>query len=213
MGKIARLYKGNKLFSRVINICIVIMALVILMLLAILIISATVKGMVSDKIFDTADGIQADDSFDCVIILGAGLKSDGTPSHMLEDRVLVGVEVFEHTSSDVILMSGDCSGEHYDEPSAMRKYAENIGVDPSCILTDGSGFSTYESITRAKEIYGFDKVIVITQEYHLYRALYIADKKGIDAVGVSADLRPYRNQFVREIREILAQVKDFFQCN
>lgn len=212
MGKIARLYKGNKLFFRVINVCIVILALALLMFLAVFIISAIVKGTVSDRIFGTADEIQASESFDCVIVLGAGLKSDGTPSHMLEDRILVGVEVFGHVNADVILMSGDCSGEHYDEPSAMRKYAEDIGVEPACILTDGFGFSTYESIARAKEIYGFDKVIVITQEYHLYRALYIADKKGVDAIGVSADLRPYRNQFVREVREILAQVKDFFQC-
>ena len=87
-----------------------------------------------------------------------------------------------------------------------------MGVESSKILVDNSGFSTFESITCLKDEFGFDNVVVITQKYHLYRALYIAEDCGIDAVGVSADLRTYRNQFVRDIREILARVKDFFMC-
>ena len=87
-----------------------------------------------------------------------------------------------------------------------------MGVDPARILIDNKGFSTFESMTRVKDEYGFDNVVVITQKYHLYRALYIAEDSGIEAVGVIADLRPYRNQLFREIREILARVKDFFWC-
>jgi len=145
-------------------------------------------------------------------VLGAGLQSNGKPSHMLEDRIKVGVDVLDRTGADYILMSGDKSGEYYDEPAAMKKYAEEMGVDPSKILIDDKGFSTYESMTRVKDEYGFDNVVVITQRYHLYRALYIAEDAGIEAVGVSADLRPYRNQFVRELREILARVKDMLLC-
>ena len=109
-------------------------------------------------------------------------------------------------------MSGDDSGIYYNEPAAMKKYAMDQGVPESHILLDGQGFSTYESITRALDVYGFDNIVVITQEYHLYRALHIADRCGIDAVGVSADLRPYSGQILRDAREVLARVKDFFQC-
>ncbi len=150
---------------------------------------------------------------DCVLVLGAGLKADGTPSHMLEDRIKVGVEALNATGADYILMSGDHSDVYYNEPLAMKKYAMEMGVPEEKILMDGKGYSTNESLTRADKIYNFDNIVVITQEYHLYRALYIADMCDIEAVGVSADLRPYRNQIMREVREILARVKDFFLCN
>ena len=167
---------------------------------------------VCDQVYRTVSDIDVDGNFDCVLILGAGLQSDGTPSHMLEDRIKTGVEVFNSVDADLILMSGDKSGEYYDEPSAMKKYAEELGVDPSLIEVDNEGYSTFESIVRAKEIYGFDRIIVITQEYHLYRALYIAEQNGVDSIGVSADLRTYRSQIVRDVREIFARIKDFVMC-
>ena len=77
---------------------------------------------------------------------------------------------------------------------------------------DHAGFSTYESMYRAKEVFEAKKVVIVTQKYHLHRALYVAEKLGIDAYGVSSDPRTYRGQFVREIREILARDKDFFKC-
>ena len=128
---------------------------------------------------------------------------------MLEDRIKTGVEVFNQIDADFILMSGDCSGEHYDEVGAMKKYALSLGVDEDKILLDGQGFSTFESISRVKEEYGFDRVVIITQKYHLYRALYIAEQYEIEAVGVSADLRGYRGQTYRDLREVFARVKDF----
>ena len=175
-------------------------------------ISEYVRISQTDKVFDLATDVPENEKIDCVVVLGAGLQSNGKPSHMLEDRIKVGVDVLDRTGADYILMSGDKSGEYYDEPAAMKKYAEEMGVDPSKILIDDKGFSTYESMTRVKDEYGFDNVVVITQRYHLYRALYIAEDAGIEAVGVSADLRPYRNQFVRELREILARVKDMLLC-
>jgi vancomycin permeability regulator SanA len=93
----------------------------------------------------------------------------------------------------------------------MRKDAISLGVDEDKILLDGQGFSTFESISRVKEEYGFDKVVVITQKYHLFRALYIAEKYDIEALGVSADLRTYRGQIYRDLREMLARVKDFIK--
>jgi vancomycin permeability regulator SanA len=190
----------------------VFLAAFMLVALAVFIISGAIADSTSERVYGSADNIDETQSFDCVLVLGAGLKADGTPSHMLEDRIKVGSDVFGKVNAGCILMSGDRSGDHYDEPAAMRKYAEELGIDPSLIIVDNEGYSTYESIIRAKEIYGFDKIIVVTQEYHLYRALYIADKSGIDAVGIGADLRPYRGQTVRDVREILARAKDFFLC-
>ena len=202
----------GRIIRALIKIAVIVLCVVLAALIATVGISLYVRLSVEDSVYINTPEIRDVEDFDCVIVLGAGLKSDGTPSPMLEDRIKVGIEVFEASGAAYILMSGDRSGEYYDEPGAMKEYAEKLGVDPSMILTDGCGFSTYESITRVKEEYGFDRVIVITQKYHLYRALYIADKAGIDAIGVSADLRPYMGQTVRDIREILARVKDFFMC-
>ena len=190
----------------------VVLTALMLVVLIVLIISGAIADSTSERVYGSADNIDETQSFDCVLVLGAGLKADGTPSHMLEDRIKVGADVFGKVNAGCILMSGDRSGDHYDEPAAMRKYAEELGIDPSFIIVDNEGYSTYESIMRAKEIYGFDKIIVVTQEYHLYRALYIAEKNGIDAIGVSSDLRVYSGQAMRDLREILARAKDFFVC-
>lgn len=164
-----------------------------------------------DKIVDLKD-IHEDESVECVVVLGAGLKDDGTPSHMLEDRIKVGVEVFNRTGAKYILMSGDHSDQYYDEPGAMKKYAEGLGVDPSRILIDNNGLSTYDSITRVKSEFGFDNIVIVTQEYHVYRAVYIAEHSDIDAIGVSANLRSYRKQVYFSLREIVARLKDFVWC-
>ncbi len=195
-----------------VRILIVFISVLLFGALAVIGSSEYVRLSQKDKVRDFAFDLSENDDIDCIVVLGAGLKADGTPSHMLEDRIKVGVDALNRTGVDYILMSGDRSDKYYDEPAAMKKYAEEMGVDPSRILIDNYGFSTYESITRVKSEYGFDNVVIVTQKYHLYRALYIAEDCGIDAVGVSADLRAYRGQFVREIREILARVKDLFMC-
>ena len=179
--------------------------------LSVCIINLSVKGSVAANIVDTPAELSVDGKIDCIVILGAGLQSNVQPSHMLEDRIKTGVEVFNTVDADYILMSGDRSGEHYDEVGAMRKYAISLGVDEDKILLDGQGFSTFESISRVKDEYGFENIIIITQKYHLFRALYIAEKYDIEAFGVSADLRTYRGQIYRNLREMLARVKDFIK--
>ena len=146
---------------------------------------------------------------DCVLVLGAGLRPNGEPSDMLADRLKTAVALYEAGAAPCILMSGDHSREDYDEVGAMMEYAENAGVPAEAIAPDYAGFSTYESIYRARDIYSAKKIVIVTQEYHLYRALYIAGALGVDAVGVSADIRTYRGQIMREVREILARNKDF----
>lgn len=188
----------------------IVLCIAFLIVLGVIIINAAMVDATDETVLDISE-LDIED-VDCVLILGAGLTADGTPSHMLEDRLKVGIEVARELGVECILMSGDDSGIYYNEPAAMKKYAMDQGVPESHILLDGQGFSTYESITRALDVYGFDNIVVITQEYHLYRALHIADRCGIDAVGVSADLRPYSGQILRDAREVLARVKDFFQC-
>lgn len=205
----ARFFKSKRVVAiAAIALC----AVVLTLTLSVLTVSIYVKQSVKSLMLEDASKLCDKGHFDCVIVLGAGLKPDGTPSSMLEDRIKVGVEVFNAVDADFILMSGDRSGDGYDEPNAMRTLAEQLGVDADRILTDECGFSTYESIYRANDIYGFDRIVAVTQEYHLYRTLYIADRLGFDAYGVSADLRSYRGQLVREIREIFARVKDFLIC-
>ncbi len=146
---------------------------------------------------------------DCIIVLGCQVHSDGTPSHMLEDRLKMGVMLYDMGAAPKILMSGDHGTQGYNEVSAMKQYALDAGVPSENVFMDHAGFSTYESMYRAKEVFQAERVIIVTQQYHLYRAVYIAETLGLQAYGVSADLRQYGGQFSRDVREVLARVKDF----
>lgn len=147
---------------------------------------------------------------DCILVLGAGIRDDGSPSHMLEDRLLVGKQLYEDNVAEYILLSGDHGRVGYDEVNSMKEYLMDKGIPREPLFLDHAGFSTYESLYRAKEIFGAKKIVIVTQKYHLYRALYIADSLGLDAIGATADLRTYVGQSMRETREIAARVKDFF---
>ncbi len=146
---------------------------------------------------------------DCILVFGCGLKTDGTPSDMLKDRLITGIEAYKNGLADKIIMSGDHGKADYDEVNAMKSFAVDMGVPSEDVFMDHAGFSTYESLYRAKEIFEADKIICVTQKYHLYRALYIAKNLNIEAVGISADIRKYRGEYAREAREILARTKDF----
>lgn len=151
------------------------------------------------------------ENVDCILILGAGIWKD-KPSPMLEDRILQGISLYEKNASSKIIMSGDHGTDEYDEVNIMKKYAVEKGVKSEDIFMDHAGFSTYDSIYRAKEIFGAKKIIVVTQKYHLYRSIYIAKQLGVEAYGVSSDPRKYAGQLFREIREIAARDKDFVKC-
>ena len=146
---------------------------------------------------------------DCILVLGCRVYEDGTPSHMLEDRLRRSVELYEAGAAPKLLMSGDHGQQEYDEVNAMKRYAVEAGIASSDVFMDHAGFSTYESLYRAKEIFGAKKVIIVTQQYHLHRALYIARRLGLEAWGVASDYRGYAGQILRDVREILARNKDF----
>ncbi len=146
---------------------------------------------------------------DAILVLGCQVRSDGTPSAMLEDRLKVGISLYQNGISPNLLVSGDHGRKNYNEVQVMKDYAIKAGILSDSIYMDHAGFSTYESIYRAKDLFLAEKVVIVTQSYHLYRALHIANALGIEAYGVSADLRSYAGQFKREIREVLARDKDF----
>lgn len=150
---------------------------------------------------------------DCILVLGSSVYGN-TLAPTVENRVLTGLALYEGGSSDRILMSGDHGKKDYDEVNSMKQYCVDKGVEPNVIFLDHAGFSTYDSMYRARDIFGVRKVIIVTQGYHLYRAIYIARALGMEAYGVAADgpdhsfLSDLRNQ----VRESLARVKDFVIC-
>lgn len=181
----------------------------ILALASALIINAYVKSSVKDKIITVDEAASLD--ADCILVLGAGVWDDGRPSYMLEDRLLQGIQLYENRASDRLLMSGDHGSNEYDEVNVMKQFAIDRGVISEHIFMDHAGFSTYESLYRARDIFEAKKIIIVTQKYHLYRALYIAEKLGLEAHGVASDPRQYGGQKIRDLREVLARVKDFFK--
>ena len=176
--------------------------------LTVLGINLTVKAAGNDTILTPEEAAKLED-VDCILVLGCFVRDNGVPSAMLEDRLKRGVELFWLGAAPKLLMSGDHGRTDYDEVDAMKTYAVDRGVASEDVFMDHAGFSTYESIYRAKEIFGAKKIIIVTQEYHLYRALYIAQELGIEAYGVAADYREYVGQTARDLREVLARVKDF----
>ena len=172
-------------------------------------INGFVRASVKDRIISAKEGAELED-VDCVLVLGAGVWDNQRPSHMLEDRLLQGIELYEIGVSNRLLMSGDHGRVNYDEVNIMKKFAIDEGVPSGNVFMDHAGFSTYESLYRARDIFKAKKIIIVTQGYHLYRALYIANAMGLEAYGVAADPRQYAGQDYREARESLARVKDFF---
>jgi vancomycin permeability regulator SanA len=182
------------------------------MVLALLIFAFSVSAAVcqkTEKYLATPQALeQSGEQYDCILVLGCAAYKDGRMSNMLEDRVNVGISLYRLGISNTVLMSGDNHNEHYNEVDPMRNAALDAGVPAECVEVDRYGLSTYESLYRAIKEKGYRKIVIVTQEYHLYRALYIAEKLGADAVGVSADLRSYQGQWRWSSREVLARCKD-----
>lgn len=177
----------------------------------IFIVNAHIKSVGNDHIITVEKAAELQD-IDCIIVLGCQVKDDGSLSHMLRDRLMRGIELYKIGAAPKLLMSGDHGQKDYNEVGAMKSYAIEEGVPSEDVFMDHAGFSTYETVYRAKEIFEADRVIIVTQRYHLLRALYIAEQLGVDAYGVPADLNVYAGQSVRNFREVLARCKDFLNC-
>ena len=153
--------------------------------------------------------------YDTVIILGAGIRKDGTPCDLLADRIEIGVQEYLNDNCKSILLTGEDKNETYNEVLSMKRWINKNYKDISnkVILLDGLGLCTYDSMYRARDIFNIRSAIISTNRYHLSRSIYIARKLGIDAYGVPSDLRPYDRMKKYKRREVLAQIKDFLLVN
>ena len=166
------------------------------------------QGTVKKRIVTPEQAAELD-KVDCILVLGCGVRDDGSPSGMLNDRLLQGIALYNAGVSDRLLMSGEPGRVDYDEVNLMKQFAIDHGVPSEDIFMDHAGFSTYESMYRARDIFQAERIVVVTQEYHMYRALYNAGHMGMDAYGVASDPRKYGGQKIRDAREMLARTKDF----
>ena len=182
-------------------------ALAIVGALAVIVPNIIVCSSSSKYICDRSEISKLPNDFDCILVLGAGVYSDGTPTPMLNDRLVVACEAYEAGKSAKMIMSGDHLNADYNEPTAMKRFAIEQGVESKVIFLDHAGINTYDSVYRAINLYGAKKILIVTQKYHLYRAIFIAKALGAEAWGVSANLRSYIGQPKYTARELLARVK------
>ncbi len=189
-----------------------ILAVCAMLILSPFLLSGMVRLAVAEQIYEE-DTLP--ETYDVILILGCGVKENGEPSDMLEDRLKTGASLYQAGAAPKVLLSADHESDDYNEIAVMKKFCLDAGIPEEAILCDRYGLSTYDSIVRAVSLLNIDSAIVVTQKYHLYRALYIADKMGMEAVGVDADIRTYRLQWYRNLREVLARCKDFYatQCD
>lgn len=159
----------------------------------------------------SADAATNLENVDCILVLGSSVQPNGTLNRVVRERVDTALTLYESGVSQRLLMSGDHGKVNYDEVNAMKQYCVDKGVNPDVIFLDHAGFNTYVSIYRAKAIFGIQKMIIVSQEYHLYRAVYIANELGIDAYGVPAE-QEATTALITNLRESVARVKDYFSC-
>ena len=199
-----RIFEPEKLIK-------IFLAFIVVIAAAVLGINGVVKMTAGKRITaieQLQEGQGGENQIDAVLVLGAQVRPDGSLSKMLKERLDTGISIYKSGITDRMIMSGDHGRDDYDEVNAMKSYAIEQGVPSECIFMDHAGFSTYESMYRAKEIFEAENLIVVTQKYHMYRALYDAKALGIEAKGVTCDTRVYSGDKYRKLREAAARIKD-----
>lgn len=191
-----------------ITLLLMVLAAVAVVALANLATVATTRGQV--RTVATAADELAGNPADAVVVLGASVYPDGTPSDILADRLEVAVDLYKAGAAKAIICSGDNRTSHYNESDAMKAYCVSLGVPSEDVYVDHAGNTTYESLYRARHLFGAQRIIVATQAYHLYRALFAADQLGMEAWGVATDKGAYDDQLKYSMREVAARTKDFF---
>ena len=182
-------------------------------LLAIFIINRYVYSQTNDKIQTSITEIPIENPPRIAIIFGARVWDNGVPSNSLYDRVLTGVELYRAGRVKKLLMSGDNPNANYDEPTAMKKTAVELGVPESDIVLDFAGRRTYDTCYRAKEVFGVEKAILVSQDYHLPRALYLCNSLGVDSIGIKANRRAYDGENYYHFREFFSVPNAWFEIN
>ena len=186
-----------------------------LSLLSLALAAAVSIGVINAAVIGTTSGdireFSAEEGYEVAVVFGAKVHEGGTLSAMLEDRIKEAVALYHAGKVQKILVSGDGRGE-WSETKYMKLYATANGVAEEDVIEDAEGYSTLETVTRAKELFGIERCVLVTQKYHLYRAIYAAESMGMDVVGVASNPRPYYGQLYRDLREVLARAKDFALC-
>jgi len=162
-----------------------------------------------DRIIDDPNRLPATE---VTMVLGASVKNDGSPSDALADRLQTGLELYQIGKAKRILLTGDDGAFHADEIAVMRPYLIGLGVAPADITADGHGYRTYESCKNAARS-GIKKLTIVTQRFHLSRALYLCNRMGIDSYGVAADKRSYENIAYFWLRDLASSLKAWWDIN
>lgn len=201
---------GNK--KMVIKLVIIFASAAAVLAAAFFIINAAVIGSAAPYVYamDDMNGIE---KADCILVPGALVYGDERLSLVLQDRVDCAIKLYNAGKADRLLFSGDHGRTDYDEVNAMMDYAVSKGVPKKDIFLDHAGFSTYESMYRARDVFCVKSCIIVTQRFHVSRAVYIARALGLNAAGVNSDPRVYSNATSDAIRESFARVKDFFSVS
>ncbi len=181
-------------------------SLIALAILMIIYINLNIFGRNQNLIYEDMNNIPKSQT---AIIFGAKAVN-GKMSPMFEDRVISALSLYDAKKVDKILVSGDHGSKDYDEVNAAKDYLVSKGADAEDIFTDYAGFDTYDTIYRAKEVFGVESAILVTQKYHLCRAIYISKSLGLKATGYASDLHNYPGSEIYGIREMFARVKAFF---
>ena len=185
---------------------IVLLILGVLAVLSILGINLRVTSYSADRIYNDVESVPAENAV--AIVLGARVEEDGTASNTLYDRVVTGVELYKAGKTRKLLLSG---GNR--EPAIMKKLALELGVPEGDIFTDDLGTRTYESCSRAEQVFEIGRAIVVTQDYHLPRSLYLCQSFGIDAIGINAKRRDYLGERYAWLREYFSRVRAWYDVN
>lgn len=171
----------------------------------------TVILSVQERVLSAEDAAGLED-IDCILVLGCGVNELGVPSPLLRGRLTTGLELYTSGAAPKLLMSGDHGRNGYDEVNAMKDWAVERGARSADVFMDHAGFSTYESVYRARDVFQARRVIIVTQRYHLSRALYIAERMGLEAWGVASQGGDLPGQLRRDVRELAARGKDCLWC-
>lgn len=197
-----------KLGKRIFKPILVAIAVIIVVILGL---NAVVCFNALPNMYEKDDFSPQNQKYDCIIVLGCGVNGY-EPSLMLKDRLDAAIDLYKSGASSKILMSGDHGDRYYNEVGVMKTYAMQCGVPSSDIFMDHAGFSTYESLYRARAVFGVKSMVAVTQEYHLYRTVYLGKSLEFDIVGVATKDIRYFGQTYRDLREIFARDKDILSA-
>jgi vancomycin permeability regulator SanA len=184
-------------------------------LIAILALNELTRAAYADRIFTNVAALPNDNQPRIAIVFGAGLERNGGPTPILYDRVATAVDLYKAGKVSQLLLTGDNRFTNYNEPEVMRQTALQLGVPDDALVLDYAGRRTYDSCYRARDIFGVTRAILVTQAFHLDRALYLCNSLGVDTIGVLADRRDYTtsSQTWWSIREAAATAEAWFDLN